>query len=90
MLALAAVVNRMGEIESGAFYKHCAGRFANPTAQLGDNGVTHNPYTDAPADTAVLALAQDNKRIDQALLGEKVEVILAESHFYVESGGQVQ
>lgn len=78
----------MGEIESSEFYQHLlAGLQSN--GKLGDQGVAYNPYTDQPSDTNVLALAQNSKRIDKALLGEKVEVILAESHFYVESGGQV-
>ena len=42
-----------------------------------------------PCDTEVLALVQNNSLVEKALVGEKVEIILAESHFYVESGGQV-
>lgn len=78
----------MGEIESSEFYQHLLAGLQSK-GKLGDQGVAYNPYTDQPSDTNVLALAQNSKRIDKALLGEKVEVILAESHFYVESGGQV-
>ena len=78
----------MGEIDSSEFYR---GLLADLQAsgKLGGHGVAHNPYTNAAANTTVLALAQDHQRLNRALLGEKVEVILAESHFYVESGGQV-
>ena len=78
----------MGEMESGEFYR---GLLADLQAshKLGGEGVIYNPYTDAAVDTRALALAQDGKRVNRALLGEKVEVILAETPFYVESGGQI-
>ena len=78
----------MGEIESSEFYRRLLADLQS-NGKLGDHGVAYNPYTDQPSDTNVLALAQNGKRADKALLGEKVEVILAASHFYVESGGQV-
>ncbi len=78
----------MGEMDSGEFYRRLLADL-QASGQLDARGVAHNPYTSAPANTTVLALAQDHQRINQALLGEKVEVILAESPFYVESGGQV-
>ena len=78
----------MGEMESSEFYR---GLLADLQAdhKLGSDGAMYNPYTDAAVNTRTLALAQDGKRVNRALLGEKVEVILAETPFYVESGGQV-
>ena len=79
----------MGEIESGEFYRHLLEDLQSDR-KLGEHGVTYNPYsTQTSSDTRVLALAQNGQPVDKALLGEKVEVILAETPFYVESGGQV-
>jgi alanyl-tRNA synthetase len=36
-----------------------------------------------------LALIQDGKRVESAITGEKVEVVLGQTPFYVEAGGQV-
>ncbi|MCY4019832.1 MAG: alanine--tRNA ligase [Chloroflexi bacterium] len=78
----------MGEIESGDFYKDLLGRLQEAGA-LSDDGVNYNPYDDAPCQSSVLALIQNNRSMDKALLGEKIEVVLGATNFYVESGGQV-
>ncbi len=78
----------LGAMESVAFYQHLLGDLQS-SHRLGDHGVTYNPYTALPSDTKVLALVQNGKQVEKALLGEKVEVILAKTPFYVESGGQV-
>ncbi|MCY3832153.1 MAG: alanine--tRNA ligase [Chloroflexi bacterium] len=78
----------LGEIESGDFYRELLANL-QAAGKLSADGATYDPYTDAPVDTAVLALAQDGQRLDAVHLGEKVEVILAETGFYVEAGGQV-
>ena len=78
----------MGEIESGDFYKDLLGTLREEGA-VSDAGVNYNPYDDAPCESSVLALIQNNRLMDRALLGEKVEVVLDVTNFYVESGGQV-
>ena len=78
----------LGEIESGDFYKDLLGRLREKGA-LSDTGADYNPYDDAPCESSVLALIQNNRLVDRALLGEKVEVVLGATNFYVESGGQV-
>ena len=78
----------MGEIETGEFYRELLAELQS-SGQLPSSGVAYDPYTDLPADSTVLALIQDGQRVDAALLGEKVELVLADTHFYVESGGQV-
>ena len=40
-------------------------------------------------DDRVLALVQNGERVDQAITGDQVEVVLGTTPFYVESGGQV-
>ncbi len=78
----------MGEIESGDFYKDLLGRLREEGA-VSDDGISYDPYDDGPCESSVLALIQNNRSVDRALLGEKVEVVLGETNFYVESGGQV-
>lgn len=55
-------------------------------------GVTSTPfrgYEGTVFDTPVLGVFVDGKRVKQAEAGQDVEVVLAETPFYVESGGQV-
>jgi alanyl-tRNA synthetase len=78
----------MGEIETGEFYRKLLADL-QAAGQLPADGVAYDPYTDSPTDTAVLALVQDDARLDSAIVGENVEIVLAETHLYVEAGGQV-
>ena len=57
---------------------------------LDADGVQQLIYEDAEdADTVVIGLLKDGRAVEQAHAGEEVEVILPETPFYVESGGQV-
>ncbi|MCY4408990.1 MAG: alanine--tRNA ligase, partial [Caldilineaceae bacterium] len=59
-------------------------------ALLDDDGVRHLIYEDAEdADTTVIGLVKDGLAVNQAHAGDEVELILPETPFYVESGGQV-
>ena len=78
----------MGEIESGELYRQLL-KDLQANGQLGESGIIYNPYVDDTASTSILALIQDSSPVDNALVGDKVEVVLGETHFYVESGGQV-
>ena len=78
----------LGEIESGDFYKDLLSSL-QARGTVSDSGVNYNPYDDAPCQSKVAALIQNNRVIEKALLGERVEVILGATNFYVESGGQV-
>ena len=58
--------------------------------QLDADGVRHLIYEDAEdADTTVIGLVKDGHAVNQAHAGDEVEIILPETPFYVESGGQV-
>ncbi len=78
----------MGEIESGEAY---AALLAQLQAgdQLPSHGVTYDPYSDALVETTVLALLRDGRAVDNLIVGERAEIVLAASGFYVEAGGQV-
>lgn len=78
----------MGEIESGELYNQLL-KDLKSAGKLADSGVVYNPYSEESAETSVLALIQDGNIVEDVLVGDKVEVVLGETHFYVESGGQV-
>jgi alanyl-tRNA synthetase len=52
-------------------------------------GVDYDPYSDAALQTRVVSILRDGKRVSKANMGEEIEIILAATPFYVESGGQV-
>ncbi|MEX1019704.1 MAG: alanine--tRNA ligase [Litorilinea sp.] len=57
---------------------------------VGPNGVEHLIYKDvAEADTTVAGIILDGEIVEEAHAGAHVEIVLPETPFYVESGGQV-
>ena len=56
---------------------------------LGAEGVAYDPYTRLEVSGPLLALISQGQPISEAQTGEKVEVILPDTCFYIESGGQV-
>jgi alanyl-tRNA synthetase len=56
---------------------------------LDADGVRYDPYHLQETEQPVLSLIKDGKSIAQANPGDQIEVILPETGFYVESGGQV-
>ncbi len=57
--------------------------------KLDAEGVEYNPYQDLEVEGEVLALIRDGKSVESAQPGEKIEVLMPETCFYIESGGQV-
>ncbi len=60
--------------------------------KLPPEGVTYNPYGDHRSlkfESELLALVVDGQPVDSASRGDSVEVLLPETNFYIESGGQV-
>ncbi len=78
----------MGTIASAEIYKDLLDSLVD-NAQLSTNGVEYNPYEESSVKTRVVAMLQNGQQVDNAIIGDKVEVILASTHFYVQSGGQV-
>jgi alanyl-tRNA synthetase len=56
---------------------------------VGDDGLVHDPYSTTELETSVAAILRDGKPVKLAQEGDQVEVVLPETCFYVESGGQV-
>ena len=78
----------MGEIASAELYTKILNDL-KASGELGANGVVYTPYAPLMVDDRVLALVQNGERVDQAITGDQVEVVLGTTPFYVESGGQV-
>jgi alanyl-tRNA synthetase len=57
--------------------------------RLRDAQVEHDPYTSLERETQVLALIRGEETVNAASPGDELEVILRETPFYVEAGGQV-
>jgi alanyl-tRNA synthetase len=54
-----------------------------------NNSVEYDPYTSTQVEGEVLALVVDGQRVNEAQFGDRVEIILPKTGFYIESGGQV-
>jgi alanyl-tRNA synthetase len=78
----------MGEMEVAGFYQDLL-QSLKDNKKLGSDGVDYNPYSDTDVQSKVLAFVQDGRQVESAIVGDKVEVILASTNFYVEAGGQV-
>ncbi|MBN1305587.1 MAG: alanine--tRNA ligase [Anaerolineales bacterium] len=57
--------------------------------KLGEEGVLYDPYGKTAADGNILALVIHGSQERQAQTGQMVEVIVPQTGFYIESGGQV-
>ena len=57
--------------------------------RLGKEGVEYNPYEWLQVEGPVLALVADGQLLTEAGAGDRVEIMLPKTGFYVESGGQV-
>ncbi len=57
--------------------------------QLPPHGVLHDPYDPSTIETHVLAIIRDGQPVTEAIVGERVEMVIAHTPFYVEAGGQV-
>ncbi|HJS28345.1 MAG TPA: alanine--tRNA ligase [Anaerolineales bacterium] len=56
---------------------------------LETSGVRYDPYGPLRFETRILGIFRDGIRLPEAQPGDRVEVVLPETHFYIESGGQV-
>jgi alanyl-tRNA synthetase len=56
---------------------------------LGEGGVHYQPYGPTALEDQILALLQDGERVNSVMTGDRVEVVLGTTPFYVEAGGQV-
>lgn len=59
------------------------------SGRLASNGVRYDPYQSLEIEGELLALFTGGSFVDQVSQGDYVEVLLPETGFYVESGGQI-
>jgi alanyl-tRNA synthetase len=79
----------MGKIDTAEHYSSLLADLQAAGA-LGGSGVEYHPYGDTTLNGLTLvALLNESQRVDSAIAGDRVEVILNRTPFYVESGGQV-
>ncbi len=57
--------------------------------QVPAEGVAYDPYAALEVETTLVALLKDDVVVDSVSVGDKVEVVLAKTPFYVASGGQL-
>jgi alanyl-tRNA synthetase len=78
----------LGEIDRGERYKAVLAEL-QASGALGSAGVRYVPYESESVDGPVLALLQDGEPVSSAIVGDRVEIVLPATCFYVEAGGQV-
>jgi len=78
----------MGSIMSNEAYAKVLADLKSAGA-IGANGMVYSPYGPTTVKTKVVALLQNGERVASGITGEKVEVVLSETPFYVEAGGQI-
>ena len=78
----------MGVIESSETYRNLLARL-KAAGDLSESGVVYDPYSGLDRHTLLVALLVDGQPVTDAITGDRVEVVLAETPFYVEAGGQV-
>ena len=57
--------------------------------RLPESGVDYNPYLGLETEGEVLAIVRDSQEVEEAHSDEWVAVVIPETHFYLEAGGQV-
>jgi alanyl-tRNA synthetase len=57
--------------------------------KVGAEGVKQDPYYDTEMESSVLAIIRNGQPVREAREGEEVELVLAATSFYAESGGQM-
>lgn len=59
------------------------------TGKLAAPGVQYDPYALTEVETHLAAILRDGSQVQDAVEGDKVEIVLPKTGFYVEAGGQV-
>lgn len=82
--------SKMGEIDDASLrsYKDILDKLKAGGA-LSGGGVKYDPYSGTETDALVVAFINDREQFDSANEGEAVQIVLNQTCFYVESGGQL-
>jgi alanyl-tRNA synthetase len=78
----------MGTIDMADAYNKLLAEL-KASGKLPATGVGYHPYQSGALTAQGIALLRDGQSVDRATVGERVEIVLDRTPFYVESGGQV-
>ncbi len=78
----------MGTIATADLYNQTLSQL-QAAGLLGEEGVAYRPYGPTCVDDRILAMFRDGQRVESAIAGDKVEIVLGQTPFYVEAGGQI-
>jgi len=78
----------MGLIDMAEVYNQALASLKGSGA-LPASGVNYNPYGELSSPARLLAILKDGQPVQRASVGDRVEIVLDCTPFYVESGGQV-
>jgi alanyl-tRNA synthetase len=78
----------MGKIATAEGYTELLDQLKS-SGELSSSGVSYQPYGDTQLQTKIIALLMNGQPVDGAIVGDQVEVVLKDTPFYVEAGGQV-
>lgn len=80
----------MGEMggEDAAIYSEILDNLIT-SGKLNEKGVKYDPYTRLKVEGEVLAIIRNGLSVAEVSVGDEAEVLLPETCFYIESGGQV-
>ncbi len=78
----------MGAIAAADLYNETLAQLQS-AGLLDEHGVVYRPYGPIQVEDRILALFRDGRRVESAIAGDKVEVVLGQTPFYVEAGGQI-
>jgi alanyl-tRNA synthetase len=74
--------------ETHAFYANLLAQL-KAEAKVGADGVKYAPYQGTEMESHLVAIIRDEQVVNEAREGQQVELVLAATPFYIESGGQV-
>ncbi|MCJ7626114.1 MAG: alanine--tRNA ligase [Anaerolineaceae bacterium] len=74
--------------EDAEKYRHILNRLIE-SGKLDAEGVIYNPYGDFQIDGEILSMLKDGVEVPDGIEGDQIDLIIPESPFYLESGGQV-
>lgn len=78
-----------GKMDAAAFQNARELYNALQTSNALPSGVHYNPYEGTKVDTHIVGIVREGELADELATGERGQLVLADTCFYVESGGQI-
>jgi alanyl-tRNA synthetase len=74
--------------EDVEFYRDLRNQLVQ-SGKLDPDGVRYDPYGKVTFEGSLLGIVREGQVVESATPGDQVEIVLPETHFYIEAGGQV-